>query len=254
MIFNAFNFEGILIEWWQFGLLIGCIAVIVGLVFVSLHLRQRVVLGRGEAYVDSISTHRDVSNIRDIVFGGLALGLSFVLTLFPLWTMPFGGDITLASALPLLMYSYVLGFKKAIVVCFAFFLLFISYNPYIVTPFSAVLDYVVPSFALSLTGLFTCKNKANPNQKSTLIRHKNFFIGLLLYFVVRLASHTLAGAIFWSQGIDFGIWKGDLVGWSAWSYSFVYNIIYLLPDTLIVLVAGYLMLKNKRFDTYLKLN
>jgi thiamine transporter ThiT len=62
----------------------------------------------------------------------------------------------------------------------------------------------------------------------------------------------LSGVIFFSQGVDFMIWQGDLVGIAAWTYAFVYNILFLGPDTVIALVCAIILLRSRAFVSALE--
>lgn len=93
---------------------------------------------------------------------------------------------------------------------------------------------------------------SNPSKSSTITRQETriklyftFWMGVLLYFIVRLFAHTLSGVLYWTQGIDFLIWQGDLYGLVAWGYSLTYNILYLLPDTILALIGGIIILNTQ---------
>ncbi|MCL1944446.1 MAG: energy-coupled thiamine transporter ThiT [Firmicutes bacterium] len=246
--------DGILIDLWQFWLLVAIIVIVTIVVVVLLHLLQRRAISRlGCCGADCDNcvlplSKRDtvLFSSRDVVFGALALGLSIVLQLFTVFRLPFGGSITLVSVLPMLLFGYFFGLKKTLIISLGYALFGLLYNPYIVTPWSAILDYVIPSFALVCTGVLGFKYTDNKNLAG-FKRHYKFFVGVALYFVVRLISHTVGGVIFWTQGIDWGIWHGDLVGWAAWGYSLTYNIVYLVPDTILVVVAAAIVLSSSAF-------
>lgn len=234
IISSLLDFDGVLIHWWQFWLILAivgvvCVALIVG---IGKYQSQSSAGNCTMPYYSKLTF-----STRDIVFGAIALAMSIVLNYLPLFTMPYGGSITFASALPMLIYGFFFGFRKSLVVCFAYMLLSMM-RPYIVTPWSALLDYVIPSFAFCATGMIY---RRHSNKKTFWL----FAIGVLIYLAIRMFTHTLAGVLFWNQGIDFGAWQGDLSGWSAWSYSFVYNAIYLIPDTLIVLIVGFAFFKQQ---------
>lgn len=268
----AIGFDGVLISWWQFLLSLGIVCVIVVGVVLVLHFRQRRILVKSgccnsdcDSCVLPLHLRKNRTSTRDIVYGALCLAMSFVLSTLTVFRLPFGGSITLVSALPILLYGYFFGIKKSLLVCLGYLLLSL-YNPYIVTPWSFILDYVVPSFTLMATGLFAYdKYKANAtntnsssngndenNSNNSSISnkkswHSKFIIGVAIYFVVRLASHTLAGVLFWTQGVDWGGWSGDLSGFDAWGYSITYNLAFLLPDTVLALVVGIILLRNSHF-------
>jgi len=131
------------------------------------------------------------------------------------------------------------------VICFVFALLNFCQGPYIISAWSAFLDYLLPYLSLSLIGIFAVNPKTFSSNGPALKKHGKFFIGLACYFVVRLLSHTLAGVLFWSQGVDFWMFSGDLVGWTAFIYSLTYNLAYLLPDTLVAGVVALFLFSSK---------
>jgi thiamine transporter len=182
---------------------------------------------------------------KELVFGAICVALSFVLSLVRLFRLANAGSITLASIFPIALYCYIFGFNKSMAVCFIFSLLNFCQGPYVISVWSALLDYLLPYLALSLVGIFAVNPKTFTSEGSALKKHGKFFIGLACYFVVRLFSHTLAGMLFWSQGVDFWIFSGDLVGWTSFLYSLVYNLSYLLPDTLVAGVVALFLFSSK---------
>ncbi len=181
---------------------------------------------------------------RDVTYASVCLASSFALSFIPLYQMPSGGTVTPASVLPILIFCYYFGFRKSLVVCSAYMLLQLLQKPYIVSPYSALLDYMLPYLSLSVMGLFRYK-KANGNLK----KHARFFIGAIAYLIIRLFSHTLSGVLFWASGIDFLVWNGDLVGVTAWAYSLTYNALFLIPDTAIAVVASIFLLSSRSFNS-----
>lgn len=240
---SMFDFSGISISPWQVVLLFAVVIAIMALLFVA------------TAVVEKKKGIVRVTGTREITYGAVCLAAAFALSFIKLFSLPFGGSITLASVLPIGLYCYYFGFRKSMVVCFAFMLLQFFQNPYIVSPWSALLDYFLPFLAISLIGVFSYSPKkyenALMNNKPVVTAHLRILIGFGLYFVVRYLSHVLAGILFWSSGIDFMIWHGDLAGWAAVSYSLVYNIIYLLPDTLIAAGLSVVLLANKAFNAFM---
>ncbi|MCI9518759.1 MAG: hypothetical protein HFK08_05805 [Clostridia bacterium] len=242
-MFNKEYWEGILIPWWQILLLI---VLSVTLIITIIAVISAVLKRRGEK--SRVST-------KDITYGAICVAASFALSYIRIFKLPYGGSITLASVLPMLIYCYYFGFRKSLVVSAVFMLLQLIQEPYIVSPWSALLDYFVPYLSLSLAGLFCFKRKKYDEKitagKPPITCHLGFFIGTVIYFAVRYFSHTLAGVLFWAQDIDFLIWSGNLAGAAAWGYSATYNIIFLLPDTLIAVAAGAAILSSKTFNAFM---
>ncbi|MDR2202662.1 MAG: energy-coupled thiamine transporter ThiT [Clostridiales bacterium] len=198
---------------------------------------------------------------REITYGAVCLAASFALSYIGV-RLPQGGRITPASSLPIMIYCYYFGFRRAVVVCFAYMLLQFLQSPYIYTPMSAVLDYVIPYLALIFTGVFAYKAPAKDGAtadatdsdsaaaynlssvKDGVKKHARFFIGAACYIVVRYLSHVLSGAIFYSS-YDLG-WRV----WASWAYSFGYNSFFLI-DVAISVTAAVFVLASKTFDRFM---
>ncbi|MDR0426535.1 MAG: energy-coupled thiamine transporter ThiT [Clostridiales bacterium] len=268
-----FDFGGVLIPWWQLVLLLVAVAAVLALLYLffrGYEKKREKTLERGRT--------------RDLTFGAACLAVSYALSFIPMLKMPWGGTVTPASALPLLLFCYYFGFRKSLAACFAYALLQLLQNPYIVSPWSALLDYILPFMAISLAGLFSFKKKnytralarmedayrtaAEPPEgkwrrfcyktslffrtKGRLLRaHLPFLAGVGLYFIARLSSHVLAGILFWWQGVDLFVWQGDVLGMAAFWYSLTYNVLYLVPDTAIALALGVAVLMNKAFNAFM---
>ena len=242
-MFDKDYWDGVSIPWWQVMLLIvATLAVIAGIIAVVSLIERR----RGNKF--ELKT-------RDLTYGAICIAASFALSYVKFFSLPYGGSITAASTLPMLIYCYYFGFRKGLTVSTVFMLLQLIQGPYIVSPWSALLDYFFPYLALSLVGIFSFKRakyaEAVAAGKNPLAPHAGFFIGTAVYLIVRLFSHTLAGVLFWANGIDFMGWVGDLTGATAWAYSTTYNALFLVPDTAIALAAGIFLLASKAFNRFM---
>ncbi len=218
--------------WFMVLLIVALIGVGVGLYFLSRHLDKKRGIERK-------------TGTKELVFGAICIALSFVLSMIRLFRLANAGSITLASIFPIALYCYIFGFNKSMLVCFVFSLLNFCQGPYVISVWSALLDYLLPYLALSLIGIFAVNPKTFNAEGPALKKHGKFFIGLSVYFVVRLFSHTLAGVLFWSEGVDFWIFSGDLVGWASFAYSITYNLAYLLPDTLVAGAVALILFSSK---------
>lgn len=85
---------------------------------------------------------------------GLLLALTLVLSLLPLYRMPYGGTITLGGMLPMMLIAFVYGPRVGIMAGFVYGLLNLLLNPYILHPVQVLLDYPLPFMALGLCGFF----------------------------------------------------------------------------------------------------
>lgn len=242
-LFEKDYWSGVLTDWWK---LLLVVLVVVAIVAAAVIVTNIVCKKKG------IET---VRSTRDITYGAICLAASYALSFIKLFRFPNAGSVTPASVLPMLIYCYYFGFRKSLVVSTAYALLQLIQDPYIVSPFSALFDYLLPYIALSLAGLFPFNRKtyqkALADKRPLITAHGRFFIGVGLYFVLRYFSHTLGGVIFWSEGVDYLGWQGDLTGAIAWGYSLTYNLLYLLPDTAVAAAVAVFVLGSKTFNTFM---
>ena len=71
---------------------------------------------------------------KSISFAGVAIAMSFALSYLRIVKMPQGGSITVASLLPLMIYSYMFGVKKGVFAGMIYGLLQAVQDPYILHP------------------------------------------------------------------------------------------------------------------------
>ncbi len=165
---------------------------------------------------------------RTMAVGAMCVALSSVLSLVKLWSMPWGGSITAASMLPLLLFAYVYGAGPGVTLgaLYGVMQLLLDGMP---VPFagnallnfiSALLDYPVAFGVIGLAGLF------QGGQKKMLI---GFAVGC----TGRYITAVLSGWLFYGQ------WAWE--GWNPLLYSLVYNIAYMLPECIICMVVAVLV-------------
>jgi len=193
---------------------------------------------------------------RDLTYGAVCLGLAVALSLVRITFLGQGGSITLFSIVPIVIYAYYFGFVKALPIVISFTLLSLIRNPFIIHPWSFILDYLIPYSALAFTGVFAYSKKRynkilehNKNtskfskKKPIALAHWPVFVSLVLYFAVRFTSHVLSGVLFFYE------WAP--AGQSALTYSLIYNASYTVPDTLIALIGLIALLSSKTFNTFM---
>lgn len=168
---------------------------------------------------------------KSIVYASLSIALSFALSYVRFFELPQGGSITLASILPLLIYSYMFGIRRGIVAGVIYgFLQFIQ-APWLYHPVQFLLDYPIAFSAIGLCGLF---------KEVGLFKSKpivSFLLGGILAAVLRYLSHVISGVfIFGSADASY----------SAVAWSFLYNS-FVFADLAIALVCGSLMFASKEF-------
>lgn len=155
---------------------------------------------------------------RALVYGALCLALSFTLSYFKLFSMPYGGSITLCSMLPLVMYASCFGPVCGFTAALAYSVLQIIQGAWIVHWAQFILDYFVA---------FTCLGLAS-------LVPKNLPLGMAVSGFARMLVSTVSGAIFFADGgLDYGIAN-------PWVYSLAYNGLTIGVDTVICVVVALL--------------
>ena len=168
---------------------------------------------------------------KDIAYAGVAISLALALSFIKVTPVQYGGSITLASFAPLLIYAYYFGFVKALACGLIFGLLQFIQDPYILTPATFMLDYLLAFASISIMGLFS-KFKLNA---------KTIVLGTTTSILFRFLMHFISGILYFNHG---SIWV-NLPADSAVAYSLLYQTVYLIPDLIICLTAMLLLHKMR---------
>ena len=162
---------------------------------------------------------------------GIMIALSTVLAMLKLIDMPYGGSVTFAQMLPILIYAYRHGAKygmgaalTASVIQLLLGLENFSYLP-LVTWYSivvlALLDYVVAYSAFGVVGFL----------KKKFDYRTAMMVGAVGASLVRYLCHVVSGFTAWTA---FELPDGAVL-----AYSFGYNATYMIPETIVLLAATY---------------
>ena len=162
---------------------------------------------------------------------GIMIALSTVLAMLKLIDMPYGGSVTFAQMLPILIYAYRHGAKygmgaalTASVIQLLLGMENFSYLP-LVTWYSVIvlglLDYVVAYSAFGMVGFL----------KGKMGYQKAMLTGALTASVIRYLCHVVSGFTAWAA---FEIPDGAVL-----AYSFGYNATYMIPETIVLMAATY---------------
>ncbi|MGN0790840.1 MAG: energy-coupled thiamine transporter ThiT [Christensenellales bacterium] len=169
---------------------------------------------------------------REMAYAAIALALAFALSYVKLFESPQGGAITLASMLPLMLFSYMFGIRKGIIVGAIYGVLQAIQDPWIIHPAQFFLDYPI---AFAMTGLAGIFKELNVIKKPVVA----FTVGAILAGTLRYFSHVFSGI--------FAFASYALPGYSAVAYGFWYNALYLPADVAIVIVVALLLFSSKSF-------
>ncbi|MEA4869375.1 MAG: energy-coupled thiamine transporter ThiT [Christensenella sp.] len=156
------------------------------------------------------------SRTQTLVYGALSITLAFVLSYFKLFSLPFGGTITLLSMLPIFAYAAYFGPLYGYTAAFAFALLQVVQGAYIVHPVQFVLDYFVAFTLLGTAAFFP----------------KNLPVGAAVAGFLRMIASTVSGAIFFADsGFEYGFTN-------PWVYSLIYNFLTIGVDTILCVIVA----------------
>ncbi len=172
------------------------------------------------------------------------LALAFALSYARLFKGAFGGSVTLASMLPIILVSIKHGTKIGVGTAFLYSLTqllqgFLEGDIYFamsggVLVTAILFDYIVPFTVLGFAGLLKNRGEAW------------IYAGISAVVFIRFICHFVTGVSIWKQ------WRPD--GWSPALYSLAYNGGYLLPDFIILMAVAVLMLRVKEIRKLLNIN
>lgn len=168
---------------------------------------------------------------RSITFAAVCIAMSFALSYLRIVKMPQGGSITIASLLPLMIYSYMFGTRKGVFAGLIYGILQAFQDTYILHPAQFLLDYPVAFSAIGLAGMFARNEKLRFPQL-------RFALGAILAGLGRFVAHWLSGIF------AFGLFATFQ---PVWLYSLSYQAVYVLPDLAIAIVVGVLVFSSKSF-------
>ncbi len=158
------------------------------------------------------------TNTRALVLSAIFVALYLVLNQISIIRMPQGGSVTAFSMLAITLCGYLLGARRGVMAGMCAGLVGLIFNPYVIHPLQLFLDYPFAVGALGFAGLFR-KGK------------HSLLVGYLFGVLCRFFCAFLSGIIF------FGEYAPE--GFSAFSWSLYYNIIYIGAEaglTLIILL------------------
>jgi len=189
----------------------------------------------------------------------LGTAVSLISEWIPFLNLPFGGTVTLASLLPLILISYLYGIRWGLGSGTVFALLQLaigfrtvsglflpdsdSYMGSVFAAFSILLmDYLLAYTVVGLGGIF----RSHPSRAKALV------FGTLLSMALCYSFHVLSGVIFYgawaewffteSAAKDFFFSSVIMEHFSGFGlsllYSLIYNAMYMIPETLITVFAA----------------
>jgi len=155
---------------------------------------------------------------RQLVFCAVAMALAFVTSYLKIFTLPWGGSVTLCSMLFIVLVANWYGVRTGITVGLAYGILQFIQEPYVLSFFQVCCDYILAFAALGVAGFFAKK-------KHGLLK------GYIAAVLARGAFHALGGYLYWMDYMPDNFPKSLTA-----IYPIAYNYSFLLAEAAITLV------------------
>lgn len=175
---------------------------------------------------------------RALAYAGISVATSFAMSYIKIFELPQGGSITLASMLPIMLFSYAYGAKKGLLVGVVYGMLQAVQDPYVIHPAQFLLDYPVAFGLVGMTGILR-----NVRFCEKLPQVK-FAISATIGATLRFVSHVLSGVF------AFGAYAAE-ANMPALPYSLAYNS-FVFADLAIVILVGVILFSSKAFNAEIK--
>ncbi len=175
-----------------------------------------------------------------IAFAGVCVALSFVLAFVKVSPVQSGGSVTLASFVPVLIFAYVYGPVDGFAVGLIHGLLNFIESPWILTPATFILDYLLAFASIGIMGFF---GKMHRKEKGAL----PLMLGCVGVFSARFFFHLISGMIYFVENsvwVDFPAWAMK----NAFVYSFIYQAVYIPLDALIAAIVLFTLAETGVLD------
>lgn len=169
------------------------------------------------------------NDVSVLVKSAILMGVAFVLNQVTLFRMPQGGSITAFSMFALFLVGYLFGPRQGILAGMAYGLLDLVINPYVIHPIQILMDYPLAFGAIGIGAILR-------ETKQGMIT--GYLVGVLGRYLVTVVS----GIIFW------GMYAAE--GFSAVSWSFFYNMTYMLPEAVATVAILLIPQVRQFFEKY----
>ena len=156
---------------------------------------------------------------RQLVFCAVAMALAFVTSYLKIFTLPWGGSVTLCSMLFIVLVANWYGVGTGITVGLAYGILQFIQEPYVLSFFQVCCDYILAFAALGIAVFFAKQNHG-------LLK------GYIAAVIARGAFHALGGYLYWMSYMPENFPKSLTA-----VYPIVYNYSYLVAEAIITVIV-----------------
>mgnify|MGYP002734780660 CR=1 FL=1 len=155
---------------------------------------------------------------KQIVYCSVAIALAYVCSYIKLFSMPWGGTVTLCSMLFIVLIANWYGTSIGILAGLAYGILQFLQEPYVLNLVQVCCDYILAFAALGIAGVFR-------NKKHGLI--KGYIVGI----IARGAFHSIGGYLFWMSYMPENFPKS-----LTFIYPIAYNYSYILAEGVLTII------------------
>ena len=155
-------------------------------------------------------------SVKQLTVSSLCLALAFALSMVKLFKLPMGGSVTIFSMFFVTYIGYLYGPRVSLSAAFAYGLLQMIIDPYIISIPQLLCDYILAFTALGLAGFFH-------NKKYGML--KGYLVGIFGRFFFA----TLSGVIFFADYAPEGM--------SPLRYSAAYNGSYIAAEAALTIAV-----------------
>ena len=166
-------------------------------------------------------THK---SIRALTEGAILIALAEILSFLPFYKFPWGGSIDLAM-LPIIVICVRWGFGPGMVASVAHAILQTLFEGGIAIGWQSIIgDFLLAYAVLGVAGLFRGR----------------FFPATIVACTLRFLVHYVVGATIWAEYMPEVFFSMTMT--TPWIYSALYNGAYMLPDLVLMLLTGGILL------------
>lgn len=155
---------------------------------------------------------------RQLVFCAMAIALAYVTSYLKLFSLPWGGSVTLCSMLFIVLIGNWYGVQTGIFAGLAYGIMQFLQEPYVLSFFQVCCDYILAFAALGVAGFFA---------KSS----HGLLKGYIAAVIARGAFHALGGYLYWMDYMPENFPQSLKA-----VYPIVYNYSFLLAEAMITVI------------------
>ena len=180
--------------------------------------------------------------VRKLTESAIFIAIGTVLSILKI-DLPFGGGVTIASMLPLVLISHRWGWRWGVLTAFAYSLIQLMMGldnvgyatSFVMAVGVILLDYVIAYTVIGLSG--TMEKLFKKSLTAVMV-------GIAVTFIIRFVCHYITGVWIWKKWMPETFMNMPMT--SPWIYSLLYNGWYMLAEIIVLSIVTALIYKPLR--------